>query len=122
MVVRPGSTQLSGFEVRFLVSGPAARGHAPAAAGCRPRAEHPRRQPAAIDADADAIAATAAVAQPAAAVAVAAVAQPAAAVAVASAAVTVAATAVAKPTAAVSVAATAVAKPTAAVSSPRIHY
>ena len=24
MVVRPGSTQLSGFEVRFLVSGPAA--------------------------------------------------------------------------------------------------
>ena len=26
MVVRPGSTQLSGFEVRFLVSGPAARG------------------------------------------------------------------------------------------------
>ena len=39
MVVRPGSTQLSGFEVRFLVSGPAARGHAPPAAGCRPRAE-----------------------------------------------------------------------------------
>ena len=56
MVVRPGSTQLSGFEVRFLVSGPAARGYAPAAAGCRPRAEHPRRQPAATVADADAAA------------------------------------------------------------------
>ena len=56
MVVRPGSTQLSGFEVRFLVSGPAARGYAPAAAGCRPRAEHPRRQPATTVADADAAA------------------------------------------------------------------
>ena len=56
MVVRPGSTQLSGFEVRFLVSGPAALGYAPAAAGCRPRAEHPRRQPAATVADADAAA------------------------------------------------------------------
>ena len=56
MVVRPGSTQLSGFEVRFLVSGPAALGYAPAAAGCRPLAEHPRRQPAATVADADAAA------------------------------------------------------------------
>ena len=56
MVVRPGSTQLSGFEVRFLVSGPAARGSAPAAAGCRPRAEHPHRQPGATVADANAAA------------------------------------------------------------------
>ena len=56
MVVRPGSTQLSGFEVRFLVSGPAALGYAPAAAGCRPRAEHPHRQPGATVADAKAAA------------------------------------------------------------------
>ena len=33
MVVRPGSTQLSGFEVRFLVSGPRGRGVRPSCCG-----------------------------------------------------------------------------------------
>ena len=56
MVVHPGSTQLSGFEVRFLVSGPRQGlrpSFAPPAAGIRSRAEAPRRQPAdAVAADA----------------------------------------------------------------------
>ena len=61
MVVRPGSTLLSGSEVRFLASGPVARRFDSSCHGVSAwHAVGPRRQP--VDASADAAAAAAAAA------------------------------------------------------------